>query len=164
MLDARFVVIPFVLQVLCMSVDELYYHRKRSLPRWERLGHPLDTLTVLLCMLWVLWVPPTPLAILVYVLLSSFSCFFITKDERVHHRLCLAGEHWLHAVLFMLHPIVLLCAGLLWPAAHQQSFAALHFTGFEKTFLQGSALLIFSCALYQFVYWNVLWKPRSVNK
>ncbi len=164
MLDARFVVIPFVLQVICMSVDELYYHRKRSLTRWERLGHPLDTLTVLLCMLWVLLVPPVKQTILMYVLLSIFSCFFITKDERIHHRMCLAGEHWLHAVLFVLHPIILIGAGLLWPAAHQQSLPGVQYTGFEKAFLQSSTILIFSCALYQFVYWNLLWKPRSTNK
>lgn len=164
MLDARFVVIPFVLQVICMAVDELYYHRKRSLPRWERLGHPLDTLTVLLCMLWVLLMAPAPPSILIYVLLSIFSCFFITKDERVHYRLCLAGEHWLHAVLFILHPLIFIGAGLLWPAVHQQAFAAMHYTGFEKAFLQGSTILIFLCSLYQFVYWNLLWKPRSANK
>lgn len=164
MLDARFVVIPFVLQVICMSVDELYYHRQRSLTRWERLGHPLDTLTVLLCMLWVLLVPPSPYAITIFVCLSLFSCFFITKDEHVHYHVCLAGEHWLHAVLFMLHPIIFIGAGLLWPAVHQQAFAWMTYTGFERAFLQGSTSLIFLCALYQFVYWNLLWKPRSTNK
>ena len=164
MLDARFIVIPFVLQVICMGVDELYYHRRRSLPRWERLGHPLDTLTVLLCMLWVLLVAPSSQTILVYVLLSSFSCLLITKDERVHHRLCLVGEHWLHAVLFILHPLIFIGAGLLWPAVHQQAFAGMRYTGFEKAFLQGSTLLIFLWSLYQFAYWNLLWKPRSTNK
>lgn len=164
MLDSRYVVIPFVLQVVCMGVDELYYHRKRSLPRWERLGHPLDTLTVLLCMLWLLVIPPAPQSILMYLLLASISCFFITKDERVHHGLCSAGEHWLHAVLFILHPLILLGAGLLWPAAHQKTLSWLHYTGLEKAFLQGSTLLIFLFGLYQFIYWNLLWKPRSASR
>jgi len=28
-----------------MGVDEFYFHRRRGLPRWERLAHPLDTMT-----------------------------------------------------------------------------------------------------------------------
>jgi hypothetical protein len=164
MLDSRYVIIPFVLQVVCMGVDELYFHRQRGLPRWERLGHPLDTLTVLFCMLWILFVPPTMPTILSYVGLSIFSCFFITKDELIHHSHCRAGEHWLHAVLFVLHPVILISAGLLWPAAHQQSFSWLQYNGYERAFLWGNTLMIFGFGLYQFIYWNLLWKPVSANK
>lgn len=164
MLDARIVVIPFLLQVVCMGVDELYFHRKRSLPLWERLGHPLDTLTVLLCMLWLLFVPPMPQSVVVFIVLSAFSCFFITKDERIHHRHCQAGEHWLHAVLFILHPIILIAAAALWPAVHGQPSAWFYYTGFERFFMYSSTFLIFLFGLYQFIYWNLLWKPRSTNK
>jgi hypothetical protein len=46
MLNSIFLFIPFALQMCCMAVDEVHFHRQRGLPRWERLGHPLDTLTV----------------------------------------------------------------------------------------------------------------------
>ena len=39
----------FGTQAALMMVDELHFHRRRGLPRWERIGHPLDTATVLVC-------------------------------------------------------------------------------------------------------------------
>ena len=47
------------LQGLAMLVDELLFHRRRGLPRWERIGHPIDTLSVLACYGVSLWLPPT---------------------------------------------------------------------------------------------------------
>jgi hypothetical protein len=161
MLDSRYIIIPFVLQVACMGVDELYFHRQRALPRWERLGHPLDTLMALLCLFWIWFVPPASHAIAIYAALALFSSFIITKDEWVHQRHCAAGEHWLHAVLFVLHPLVLLGAALLWPAAHEQPSPWLHFTGWERTFLLANMTLMGWFGLYQFVYWNLLWKFRK---
>ena len=160
MLDSRYILVPFVLQVLCMGGDELYFHRQRGLPRWERWGHPLDTLTALLCLLWLWFVPPSGQAVAVYAGLALFSSLFITKDEWVHHHHCPAGEHWLHALLFVLHPLVLLGAGLLWPAAHGQVSPWLHWAGWERAFLLGNLLLMSSFGLYQLIYWNLLWKPR----
>lgn len=102
-------------QALTMAVDEGLCHRRRGLPRWERIGHPLDTLTMALCYGWLaLARPTTPHAVVVYVWLALFSCLFITKDEFVHARLCTPLEMWLHAVLFVVHPLVLLVFGLAW--------------------------------------------------
>ena len=42
---------PMIIQGLFMFVDEFYYHHKRGLPRWERMGHPADTISVLICFL-----------------------------------------------------------------------------------------------------------------
>ena len=39
--------IPFLAQAIVISVDESVIHNRRDLPRWERSGHPLDTLSVL---------------------------------------------------------------------------------------------------------------------
>ncbi len=50
---------PLAVQGIAMAVDELHFHRRRGLGRWERLGHPLDTLTVLACIGWTLAVTPT---------------------------------------------------------------------------------------------------------
>ena len=50
--------IPIVLQGVIMVVDEGWFHRTRGLPRWERIGHPLDTLTIVLCLAWLLATSP----------------------------------------------------------------------------------------------------------
>jgi hypothetical protein len=164
MLNTRYLVIPFLAQIVCMGVDELYFHQQRKLPRWERIGHPLDTLTVLWCLGWVWWVPPSSSAVAIYLGLSLFSCLFVTKDEWVHHRQCSAGEHWLHALQFVLHPMVLLAAGLLWPALHQQSWAFLEYEGFERRFFVANLWLTGLFGLYQLIYWNFLWRPASPEK
>src|SRR3990167_10478936 len=105
--------LPFLLQAIVIGIDEGWFHLRRGLPRWERIGHPLDTLTVLICMGYVLFVPYSKTAIFPYLLLSIFSCLMVTKDEFVHKEHCPASEHWLHALLFILHPITFVAAGLI---------------------------------------------------
>ncbi len=103
------------LQALVMVFDEGYFHRRRGLPRWERIGHPLDTATVALCYAWLaLTKPSASFSLPVYVALAAFSCLFVTKDEVVHARICTRAECWLHAVLFVLHPIVLAAFAFAW--------------------------------------------------
>ncbi len=132
-------VAPLALQALAMLVDEGYFHRRRGLPRWERIGHPLDTLTIIACLVWLLAVG----AGAGYVVLAVFSCLFVTKDEPVHAKHCTPGEQWLHAVLFVLHPVVLAAFALLPPAI-----------------LVGQLALTIAVLVYQVVYWNVL-RPRD---
>ncbi len=52
-----FLAVPFALQGLAILVDEFYFHRRRGLPIWERWGHPLDTLSLLICWLFLLCLP-----------------------------------------------------------------------------------------------------------
>ena len=108
--------LPFALQGLAMSVDEFGFHRKRPVPRWEWLGHMLDTLVFLGCLSCPLLLAPTPAHLKLYAALAAGSCLLITKDEVIHRRLCSGGEQWLHAVLFILHPVVLMAAACLWLA------------------------------------------------
>lgn len=142
------ILLPFAVQALLMTADEFRFHHRRGLPRWERLGHPLDTATVLACYGTTLALPPTPFNLKLYAGLALFSCLFVTKDEFVHARRCSAAEQWVHAVLFVLHPLVLGTAALLWywgvrwPLIGQTAMTAL-FGG------------------YQLVYWNWL---RSGNE
>ena len=162
MLNSYWLTLPFILQMLCMAADELCFHKKRGLPQWERIGHPLDTLTVVLCLAWILWVPPSRRTVTVFIGLAVLSCVFVTKDEWVHRRCCSAAEQWLHALLFMLHPVVLGSAAFLWPAVRgAPEGLPIRFSGFEGAFL------IFICAsmvgfgLYQFIFWNLLWHPKE---
>jgi 2-polyprenyl-6-hydroxyphenyl methylase / 3-demethylubiquinone-9 3-methyltransferase len=145
--------IPVGLQALAMVVDEGWYHRKRGLPRWERIGHPLDTLTIAICLGWLVAMPPARGALPVYVALAIFSTLFVTKDEAVHARLCTAGEHWLHSILFVLHPIVLAAFALIWWSG-------------GRTIVIGQLAVTLAFLGYQVIYWNVLpWlrRPRAVN-
>ena len=158
MLSSRWLFAPFLLHALCLGVDEFYFHWRRGLPRWERLGHPLDTLTVFVCQAWLCWQAPNAFTVSVYVALSLVSSLFVTKDEFVHQRLCTAGEHWLHAQLFLLHPLVLAASGLLWGAAYGQlPFIAAE--GWEAAALRGNLAMILLFGLYQLLFWNWLW-PR----
>ena len=136
--------VPAMLQGLAMFVDEFVFHRKRGLPRWERLGHPLDTLTVAACYGWLVAVPAShPHALAVYVGLCAFSCVFITKDELVHAQRCEPVEIWLHALLFVLHPIVFLAFGVIWSQ------------GTEAWVLHGALAATVGMLAYQFGYWNL---------
>jgi 2-polyprenyl-6-hydroxyphenyl methylase / 3-demethylubiquinone-9 3-methyltransferase len=151
--------VPIALQALAMLVDELWFHRRRGLPRWERIGHPLDTLSLAACLAWLLATPPGETwALGGYAGLAIFSTLFVTKDEWVHARYCEAGEQWLHAVLFALHPIVLAVFALAWWHGH-------------VTLLAGQLAITVAFLGYQVVYWNVIWKedggaarrPRAVD-
>lgn len=161
--------IPFGLQALCMVFDEGYFHIRRGLPLWERIGHPLDTLSVLVCMGFVLFVPFSKTALIVYIVLASFSSLLVTKDEFVHKHHCPASENWLHAVLFTLHPITLTCAGFMWPVVQSvevSSWIAKWLDQPEKLhlFLQMQLGTMFLFFLYQIVFWNFVWKNKPALK
>jgi hypothetical protein len=138
---------PAALQMLAMFFDELVFHRRRGLPRWERVGHPLDTLTVIACYTWLVLTPPhAPHAVGVYVALCAVSSLFITKDELVHARLCEPMETWLHALLFVLHPVVFLSFGLIW------------LLGYPAWLLTLELGLSLAMLLHQVVYWRFFWQ------
>jgi hypothetical protein len=158
--------LPFFLQMVAIGIDEIYFHLKRGLPKWERIGHPIDTLTVLLCMGYVLFIPYSKGALLPYVLLSIFSSLMVTKDEFVHKEHCPASENWLHAILFLLHPVTLVSAALIWPISQGiEGLASLSSWATHreelKLFLgvQFAAMTLFMT--YQIVYWNFIWKPHD---
>ena len=135
-------IIPFFLQGGAMFVDEFYFHHKRGLPRWEKIGHPLDTITVLTCYLFLLFSSVSETKIILYSALALFSCLFVTKDEFVHAKECSPGEQWLHALLFILHPIILGLACWMW--FHQT----------ERYFLIGQSLITAFFLFYQIIYWS----------
>lgn len=161
--------IPFALQFLAMAFDEGYFHIRRGLPKWERIGHPIDTLSVLACMGFILFVPFSINTLILYIALASFSSILVTKDEFVHKHHCPASENWLHAILFTLHPITLTCAGFIWPVVQ-----GIEVTPWIARWLDNPVQLslflhmqFFATALfmiYQIVFWNVIWKDKPVLK
>ena len=144
----------FGLLALVMGVDEFYYHHKRGLPRWERIGHPVDTLTVILPLTLAVRMPPCPQSITIYAGLALFSCLVVTKDEFIHARFCSASEHWIHAVLFILHPMIFMSVYLLWNGL----------AGAPVLLLPTLLVMTIGYFFYQVVYWNMLAPPVATDK
>jgi hypothetical protein len=153
--------IPFFAQALVIGIDEAYFHVRRGLPLWERIGHPIDTLSILICILFVINVPFSSAMLKIYVGLAVGSSLLVTKDEFVHKHLCPWTEHWLHALLFTLHPIVLFFAGLIWPITQGIETAPwihrlLDQPDYLRLFLHLQAGGITLFLAYQIIYWNFI--------
>lgn len=141
-------ILPIGIQGLAMFFDEFYFHHKRGLPLWEKIGHPIDTLSVFCCYLYLFLNSPTEANIKIYTAICVFSCLLITKDEFIHTEKCDAKENWLHALLFVLHPITFFAAGLIW------------IREVETHFLLIQTIVIFSFMLYQIIYWGFYGKSK----
>ncbi len=141
--------LPLSLQAIAMLFDELYFHRKRGLKKWEQLGHPIDTFFVFLSYLFIAQTKATETNLKVYIALCTLSCLIITKDEFVHTVECEASENWLHAMLFILHPVTFLCAGYIW------------MNQLNPTFLMIQPFVLFLVMLYQLFYWRFYEKSKQ---
>lgn len=144
--------LPFFVQMIAIGVDEMVFHLKRGLPKWERIGHPLDTLSTLACFAFTLFVPFSGGALKIFIALGVLSCLMITKDEFVHKHHCPAAEQWLHALLFVNHSILLFCLGWLWANNPGLTW-----------FVALQAICIALFFLYQVIYWNFIWKPSTTH-
>ena len=158
----RLIFLPFVIQAVAIGLDEVLFHRKRGLPRWERIGHPIDTLSVAACVFYILLTAYSPAHLKIYIGLAVFSCLMVTKDEFVHKHHCPGAEHWLHALLFLNHPVLLTVMGLMWPKMHgQEGVAGVRIPDELHLFMLGLGLSTLLFALYQIIYWNFLWKSTT---
>lgn len=161
--------IPFFIQAVAIMVDEFYFHCKRGLPLWERIGHPIDTFSVIVCFAIVLFVPYSTNGLIAYVFCSVFSCLLVTKDEFVHKHHCPWSENWLHALLFILHPITLVLAGIMWPILQgvEGSGWLIAWMDDPQAMYVGliiQAILMTFFFLYQVIFWNIIWKNSPVQK
>lgn len=134
--------IIFGFQALLMAIDEGYFHRRRGLPLWERIGHPIDTVGVLVTQYAVLFTQWSDTAL---IILAGISTLLITKDEWVHHRECEATETWLHSLLFVIHPVHL----GLWIWLRQEDQVSLHFQELLTIFIA-----TLTVGVFQVLYWN----------
>lgn len=134
--------VPFIVQGLAMLIDEFYFHRKRGLALWEIVGHPLDSLTVFASYLFISIKGPTKENLNIYIALCALSCLFITKDEFVHKEVCSASENWLHSILFVVHPVCFLSAGVLW------------LNGANAEIIKIQPFVVLCFMVYQILYWR----------
>lgn len=158
--------LPFAIQAFCMLFDEGYFHLRRGLPKWERIGHPIDTCSVIVCMGFVLFVPFSKLTLAIYAVLAIFSSILVTKDEFVHKEHCPATEQWLHALLFTLHPIILASAGFMWPVVQGVEVDPWISYWLDNqtallTFLRIQFVVMIFFGIYQTIYWNFVWKEKA---
>lgn len=130
-----------------MLIDEFYFHHKRGLGKWESLGHPVDTLLFLVCFIYAAIIPYSALNEIDFVILSIISSLIITKDEFVHTKQSSVAENYLHALLFILHPLALIVLYKFWQ------------TG-ETIFINLQILVITAFMFYQIIYWNFLRKNK----
>ncbi len=144
-------IVPFLVQAIAIAVDEFYFHIKRGLGKWEKVGHPLDTLTVVALYIFCLILQFNVFNLVVYIGLASFSCLFVTKDEFVHKELCEPAEQWLHSILFLVHGLTAVALGFLW--AISESLGYIGPINIEIFILAQSIILIIFF-LYQITYWN----------
>lgn len=130
----------FILSVVIL-IDEFYFHWKRNLPRWERLGHPVDTILFLLPIGLLAFSEKTSLSEATYAYTSVLSCLCITKDEWIHAQHSGPSEIWFHSLLFTLHPVVLISGYFIW--------------GQHLTFVRLFFFAVLAFGIYQFIFWNV---------
>ena len=161
------ILIPFIIQAIAIGIDEAYFHLKRGLPLWERIGHPIDTLTVLFCLGFVIFVPYSLPMLKLYIFLSILSCVTVTKDEWVHKHHCPGTENWLHALLFINHPVLLCFMGLIWMriqgAGPSWIQSLINRPELLSQFLVVQFLAVLIFMLYQIIYWNFIWKEKKVS-
>ena len=133
----------FALQGGLLLIDEFYFHRRRGLGLWERVGHPIDNLLLFLPLFFAFFrAPDTDSARWVYFGFSALSCLLITKDEWIHTRECRASENWLHALLFVLHPVALGAAAWAWIQAGSSFRVALEGGALAGKVFAGQLLLM----------------------
>lgn len=112
----------------------------------------MDTLSVILPFLYLSFMPYAGHTPLTLIFLMFFSCVFITKDEWVHAEHSTPGENWLHAFLFMMHPLVFVSAWYLWKEEGPT---------FAHRLQLGLLFLFFS---YQLVYWLIIAEKATKQK
>jgi hypothetical protein len=144
--------LPFIVQAIVIFLDEYIFHLKRGLPKWERIGHPLDTLSFIACLMFALFVPYEASLIKYFVGLGIFSCLLVTKDEFVHKHHCPASEQWLHAILFINHSILIAALGLLWAQFFPAEIA--------RPFMLVQTIFATLFFLYQVIYWNFVYEHQ----
>lgn len=160
--------VPYLIQSLALAVDEFILHHRRGLPRWERWGHPLDTLSVLLVNAIALFFSFSQNFLFLFVLLGFFSCIFVTKDEWVHSKKCSAFEHWLHGILFVCHPLTFVSTSFFWILRDRPTNVGFDLAASQTgaVVLVGQVLLLSVFFAYQIIYWNFVRPPAcdSVEK
>lgn len=137
---------PFIIQGIFILADEFYYHERRGLPKWEIIGHPLDSLTTLVPLSIPALLSYNKSILNLFIGFAIFSFIFVTKDEFIHGKICNSTEQWIHSILYILHPVVFAATSLLW----------IHYP--EDIFVKIQPLIVGGFMFYQILRWSLRWK------
>ena len=140
-LPALFTFLGVLFQGVLMSIDEFKFHRKRKLGSWESWGHPLDSIFYLVPLLIAGFASVTTFWGATYSISAVASLLIITKDEWIHSQECEPIEHFLHALLFVVHPSILFGFAFLWVS------------GEALLLRQAVPIGVGIFGIYQLIYW-----------
>lgn len=147
-----YLLLPLILQGVLVGVDELFCHRSRGLSLLEARLHIIDTLLAALPLLVILVAGQiTSSTMAIYTVVSTLSCLSITKEEGLHQKVCGPWEHWIHSLMFMVHPLVYISLGYQW-VNNTANLAPIALTYF---------IMMLSFTLYQLVYWHSTHKRQA---
>jgi hypothetical protein len=128
------------IHALLLAYDDIVLHRRRGLPRWERIGHPIDAAFFSFPIGFVAWMGASA-SPSIYFILALMSCLIIIKDEWVHVKRINGLEATLHAALFVIHPVTLYTA---WELGKTGQTSGLRWTW----------VALLGVVAFQIVYWN----------
>ena len=128
-------------QAALMVADEWAFHRVRVLGKWESWGHVADSVAFASVLVLPALAAPEGAALGWYVAAGAASTVMVAKDQWIHARECTGSEHWVHALLFSLHPAVLIAVGALWARGEGAE---------ARAFLP---LVVLGFSVYQYAYW-----------
>ena len=147
------------------AADELVFHRKRGLHPTARWGHPTDLLLLAACAAYTLIVPYGDLTKIPFGILALFALISPLKDERLHAGKTDGSEQLVHAIRYMLQPLVIIMLGGLWPFLLGVNFMVGMMLPFDPESLRpvfgGFAFACVALAIFQFTYWMVLRKDAA---
>lgn len=109
-----FTIAAIGIQLSLMTVDEFVFHKRRGLSVFESYGHVADSALFGLALCVPGYMQYSSSALYAFIALGILSSLLITKDEWEHSGSCEPAENWVHALLFINHPVLLFCIGLLW--------------------------------------------------
>jgi len=112
----------FASYFLLLCIDELWFHRKRILTKKEKWSHRVDLILLLSCVATVLFFEYSDKTRIVFGILALLSILSITKDEVSHASSCSGSELWIHSLIFLSHPLMLITLGAIWPVIDGVSF------------------------------------------
>jgi hypothetical protein len=102
----------FAVYGLILFIDEFAFHRRKGLA--ERRSQALDTFWMAACAGVVSFVEYGDMPRLVFGGLSLISMIWMTRNQFEHARHATPGEHYLHSLQFVLHPILLITLMAVW--------------------------------------------------
>ncbi|MBS1985442.1 MAG: hypothetical protein JST16_14850 [Bdellovibrionales bacterium] len=104
----------FAAHYALLILDETKNHSRRPIGRRERMGLILDALMLAWLASFVFFVKYSEGMAFVYGALALLTLLLVTRQE-LHVRECDRRERWMHSLLFISYPLVVITLAAFWP-------------------------------------------------